>query len=360
MMPYLTASLRVSVVPVLVRLATAVEPSVRLCYGDWQRLHWLHLNIEAWRIVMAVAASSPPHRDACRGGQVQQEHGTLGQQAQRMPEELVEHMRELPECRWRELRRRMWAPLGRHREGVRGRVAGGGKVRQHQGKLMDGYLVGRLWLVFGSQLDHRWGAWGVTVGVVVRFIMVGFRWMWVGLVLVWWHLVGIKNWVEWKIRWKVIKVWKSWGKWKVGIEANLRPPWKEDPVKRGNGKYDLHHCTLSKVRLPIVWIHQKKDKQTKIFVIQTNNNRSHMTPDFLCYLPNKQTRKFVLATNLFTSVCIRPTKKWDKKLTNKKEDLHLADNHCWCPPIAQRDQRPTWRSSWCWLSWWGRWTSTQW
>ena len=39
MMPYLTASLRVSVVPVLVRLATAVEPSVRLCYGDWQRLH---------------------------------------------------------------------------------------------------------------------------------------------------------------------------------------------------------------------------------------------------------------------------------------------------------------------------------
>ena len=242
---YLTAGLRVSVVPVLVRLATAVEPSVRLCHGDWQRLHWLHLNIEAWRIVMAVAASSPPHRDACPGGQVQQEHGTLGQQAQRMPEELVEHRRELRECRWRELRRRMWAPRGRQTEGVQGRVAGGGKARQHQGKLMDGYLVGRLWLVFRSQLDHRWGAWGVTVGVVVRFIMVGLRWIWVGLVLVWWHLVGIKNWVEWEIRWKVIKVWKSWGKWKVGIEANLRPSWKEDPVKRGNGKFNLHHCTLS-------------------------------------------------------------------------------------------------------------------
>ena len=86
---------------------------------------------------MAVAASSPPHRDACPGEQVQQEHGTLGQQAQRMPEELVEHRRELPECRWRELRRRVWAQLGRRMEGVQARVAGGGQDGQHQGRLMD-------------------------------------------------------------------------------------------------------------------------------------------------------------------------------------------------------------------------------
>ena len=76
-------------------------------------------------------------------------------------------------------------------------------------------------------------------------------------------------------------------------------------------------------------------------------------------LSTKQTKKKVCVGSQFVYLCLYPpnTKKWDKKLTNKKEDLHLADNHCWCPPIAQRDQRPTWRSSWCWLS---RWTSQHW
>ena len=76
-------------------------------------------------------------------------------------------------------------------------------------------------------------------------------------------------------------------------------------------------------------------------------------------LSTKQTKKKVCDGSQFVYLCLYPpnTKKWDKKLTNKKEDLHLADNHCWCPPIAQRDQRPTWRSSWCWLS---RWTSQHW
>ena len=76
-------------------------------------------------------------------------------------------------------------------------------------------------------------------------------------------------------------------------------------------------------------------------------------------LSTKQTKKKVCVGSQFVYLCLYPpnTKKWDKKLTNKKEDLHLADNHCWCPPIAQRDQCPTWRSSWWWLS---RWTSQHW